>query len=199
MIQFLSGGKATLRPVESEDYSFIHESLNDPKNTRYMFYGQLPMNLGQVKDMIGAQVASPLNAIFMVNVDSQGGGGTIFCGFAGLYGIHQTARSAEFRIFLDRAVWGKGVGTEVTELLTFYGFDRLNLHRIWLGVTSENKGAVRTYEKAGYTVEGVLRDDIYRNSRYYDSVRMAILRDEYYAKFFEAHKKRFAPDPEEKK
>jgi len=159
-----------------------------------MFYGQLPMSQEQVATMIGAQVALPQNAVFMVtSLEMQGD----ICGFVGLYGIHLTARSAEFRVFLDHAVWGKGIGTEVTELLTFFGFDRLNLHRIWLGVTSENKGAVRTYEKAGYTHEGVLRDDIYRNSRYYDSIRMAILRGEYYTKFFEAHQKRFTPDFEE--
>ncbi|MBI5655069.1 GNAT family N-acetyltransferase [Candidatus Uhrbacteria bacterium] len=196
MSSFLTSKKAALRPVESEDYKLIHKWLNDPKNTRYMFYGQTPMNLEQVAALISAQVTAPHNTVFIVenhvNVPAP-------CGFAGLYNIHPTARGAEFRIFLDSVVWGNGIGTEVTELLTFYGFDRLNLHRIWLGVTSENKGAVRTYEKAGYTVEGVLRDDIYRNSRYYDSIRMAILRDEYYTKLFEAHKKRFAPEPEEKK
>ena len=92
----------------------------------------------------------------------------------------------------ERAYWGKGYGTEITELLTFYGFDRLNLHRIWLGVTADNKGAVRCYERAGYVHEGVFKDDLYRNSRFYDSIRMAILRTDYYPKRHARDAKRFA-------
>lgn len=186
---FLSGEKASFRPVETKDFVEIGKWLNDPKNTHYMFYGQLPMNEQQIVAMIGAQVASPNNVVFVV-MDKDGRA----VGFAGLYDVHPTARKAEFRVFIDHEHWGKGMGTEVTELLTFYGFDRLNLHRIWLGVTSKNKGAVRAYKKAGYAVEGTLRDDIYRNSRYYDSIRMAILRDEYYANLFEGHRQRFASE-----
>ena len=75
--------------------------------------------------------------------------------------------------------------------MTFYGFDRLNLNRIWLGITSENKRGIRAYEKAGFRHEGALRQDIYRNSLYYDSVRMAVVRDEYYPERYEQHAKRF--------
>jgi RimJ/RimL family protein N-acetyltransferase len=84
------------------------------------------------------------------------------------------------------------LGTEVTEILTYYGFDRLNLNRIYLGFTAENKGAGKAYEKAGYRQEGILKEDIYRNSRYYDSVRMAILRKDYYKDRHNEHKLKFS-------
>ena len=117
---------------------------------------------------------------------------TIPIGYAGLYDQHPTCHRAEFRVLLgERDFWGKGYGTEVTELLTFYGFDRLDLHRVYLGVVADNAGAVRAYEKAGFVREGVLRDEVYRNSRFYDGIRMGLLRQEYYEKYYQAHKARF--------
>ncbi len=185
---FLRGNLVALRAVEESDMPAIARWLNDPAVTYYLFYGQLPMGSEAVREMIRAQIASRMNVVFTA-CDRKTG---IPIGLCGLYDIHLTARKAEFRILVgERRFWGKGYGTEITELLTFYAFDRLNLHRVWLGVTSENKGAIRAYERAGYVHEGALRDDIYRNSRYYHTVRMGILRGEYSVKYYKRHAKRF--------
>lgn len=186
---FLKGKIAFLRPVEKEDVNRIAKWLNDPVVTQTMFYGQLPMNEEQVEAMIMGQVRSPANTVFMIISHADG---DQVVGFAGLYDISLTARKAAFRILIgntDR--WKQGIGTEVTEMLTFYGFDRLNLNRVSLGVTADNLGAVKCYEKAGYTVEGRLRQDLYRNGRYYDSILMSVLRSEYDANLAEKFKEKF--------
>jgi lysyl-tRNA synthetase class I len=38
---------------------------------------------------------------------------------------------------------------------------------------------VKSYEKSGFKIEGILRDEMYRNGRYYDMIRMSVLRPEY--------------------
>ncbi len=63
--------------------------------------------------------------------------------------------------------------------MVVHGFEKLNLNRIYLGVNAENKSGVRAYEKSGFTREGVLRQEQYRNFRYYDVIRMGILRSDY--------------------
>lgn len=187
-IVFLKGKLVTLRPVEEKDISVIAKWLNDEEVTYYMFYGQLPMSTLQAAEMIKKQVEAPNNVVLIIEDKETNRP----IGFGGIYDIHPTARKAEFRILIgEKDYWTKGYGTETIELLTFYCFDRLNLNRVWLGVTDENKAAVRAYEKAGYKVEGVLRQDIYRNSRYYNSIRMSILREEYYPKLYEKHKIKF--------
>ncbi len=154
-----------------------------------MFTGQRPKTEEQVVDIMAVNLKSEENTVFVV-CDIKSGKPI---GLVGLYEIDGTARKAEMRIIIgDKNYWGKGYGTELTELITFYGFDRLNLNRVYLGVTSENAGACKAYEKAGYVYEGTLKDDIYRNSSYYDSIRMAILREDYYKKYYPKHKKRFA-------
>jgi RimJ/RimL family protein N-acetyltransferase len=185
---FLAGNLVGLRAVEDDDIPLIARWINDEEVTHFMFYGQWPTNLGQVRETIQKQVSSPQNVVFMVYDRKT----NRRIGFAGIYDIHLTAQKGEFRILIgEKDFWGKGYGTEVTELLTFYGFDRLNFHRIYLGVTAENKGGVKAYERAGYAHEGVLKDDIFRNGRYYDTIRMGLLRDEYLKKYHKDHAKRF--------
>src|SRR3989344_2131590 len=189
MKYFLEGSLVALRPLFEADIRLLWQWLNDREATYFMFYGQRPQTEEQVREHFMKQATNESNVLCIILNKKNARP----IGFAGLYDLHFTARSAEFRVFIgEKKFWGKGFGTEVTELLTFYGFDRLNLNRIYLGVTSENKGGVKAYEKAGFKREGILKDDIYRNSRYYDSIRMAILRDNYYKTHYSSHKKRFS-------
>ncbi len=191
-VPFLEAKNIFLRPVEEADIILLAEWMNDPEVTYFMFTGQTPQNREQIAATIHAIVQSEKNTVFMVCSKK---GDPI--GFAGLYDIHSRVCRAEFRVLIgDKSSWSKGVGTEVTKLLTFYGFDRLNLHRIWLGFTSDNPRARGAYLKAGYTEEGILRDDNYRNSRYYDTVRLAILREEYYKKYYKKDAAEFAKYPQ---
>jgi RimJ/RimL family protein N-acetyltransferase len=178
------------RPLEPEDIPSLARWLNDPTVTYYLFYGQRPLNVEQYTEEFRRQVQSPANVVFAMAEKSSG----TFLGVTGLYDIHLSARKAELRIHIgDTKAWGKGYGIEGTELLTYYGFDRLNLNRVYLGVTEEHERAVRAYEHVGYKVEGRLRQDLYRNSNYYDSIRMSILREEYYPELFGRHRRRFSP------
>jgi RimJ/RimL family protein N-acetyltransferase len=79
----------------------------------------------------------------------------------------------------ERDAWGRGLGTEATELMVAHAFERLGLHRVGLTVFSYNLRAINAYEKAGFTIEGRLRDAIMREGLYYDEVQMGILAGEW--------------------
>lgn len=66
------------------------------------------------------------------------------------------------------------------QLLVKYGFETLNMHRIWLRVFEENKGAIHSYEKVGFVHEGMMRDLDYKNGKYHNILIMSVLRQEYY-------------------
>lgn len=98
----------------------------------------------------------------------------------------QTA-SAEVMILIgDRDAWGQGFGTDAMLTLLRYLFHERNLHRVALTVIASNARAVRSYEKAGFVVEGTLRDDLYFEGRYHDQTAMSILRPEFDARWGEA-------------
>jgi RimJ/RimL family protein N-acetyltransferase len=79
----------------------------------------------------------------------------------------------------ERDAWGRGLGTEVTELMLGHAFERLGLHRVGLSVFSYNLRAIKAYQKAGFTIEGRLREAILRDGRYWDEIQMGVLAGEW--------------------
>ena len=97
-------------------------------------------------------------------------------GYAGIASISTLNRSGEYFILIgDKSYWGKGIGTEVTKVISDYGFNTLGLHRIELTAYANNPSAIRAYEKAGYVHEGVKKQSGYRNGKFVDKVMMAVL------------------------
>ncbi len=81
----------------------------------------------------------------------------------------------------DRNYWGKGYGTDAVRLAVQYGFLELNLPRVSLGLHAYNERALKSYLKAGFTLEGRMRGEGLRDGVRYDSLWMGILREEWLA------------------
>ena len=103
-----------------------------------------------------------------------------FVGFISLW-VDNWA-SAEGRVGIgigEAADRGRGYGTEAMQLLLRYAFAELNLARVGLEALAANQRAIRSYQKAGFTLEGVQREWVHRDGRRGDVVMMGILREEY--------------------
>ncbi|MGD0697459.1 MAG: GNAT family protein [Terriglobia bacterium] len=173
---FMVGNQVYLRSYERADLTLMADFLHDDDVTRLLFMGLLPSNIELLNEQWEQDQRNPNQVAFAV-CDKQS---DEFIGTTGLYGVHWVMRTAEFRVFLgNKKFWNLGIGTDCTKMMVVYGFDKLNLNKVWLGVNAENKGGVRAYEKAGMVREGVLRQEQYRNFRYYDAIRMSMLRSEY--------------------
>lgn len=81
----------------------------------------------------------------------------------------------------ERKYWGKGYGSDAMRLIVQYGFIELNLRRVSLALHSYNTRALKSYEKAGFKMEGAMRQDTLREGRRTDSYFMGILREEWLA------------------
>lgn len=89
-------------------------------------------------------------------------------------------RYANFRIAIFHATErGHGIGAWATEVTRDFAFEELKLHRLELDVYSFNPRAEKTYLKAGFRKEGILRDAIMDGDNYADDILMAILEDEW--------------------
>jgi RimJ/RimL family protein N-acetyltransferase len=176
-MSFVEGELSRLRPVEREDYvTRMPTWVADREVTRFLVRGTFPLTREDWAEAYDAARSASSDVEFAIERSDDGR--TV--GVVGLHGTQWVARSAEFRILIgDRASWAGGVGTEVTQLVVAYGFEVLNLNRVWLGVNTDNHRALTSYRNVGFRDEGVLRQEVYRNGRYYDVCRLAILRDEY--------------------
>jgi RimJ/RimL family protein N-acetyltransferase len=103
-------------------------------------------------------------------------------GTMGLFGIDYVNGHAGIGISIgEKALWGQGLGTDAMNAIVDFGFGMLRLERLWLEVYDFNKRARRSYDKCGFTLEGVERRAIFKNGRYVDVELMSILRDEWAA------------------
>jgi RimJ/RimL family protein N-acetyltransferase len=172
---FLIGPNIYLRPVEPEDARTMVVWFNDPEVTRFLLRYQ-PMTLAEEVEFLRRRAESPSDVVLgiVLRADDQ------LIGVCGLHQLDVRNRHASFGINLgDKSTWGKGYGTEATRLMVRHAFDTLNLHRVWLHVYEYNQRGVRAYEKVGFRLEGRLRQDTFREGKYWDTLVMAVLREEW--------------------
>jgi RimJ/RimL family protein N-acetyltransferase len=164
-----------LRALEKEDAPSLIRWLNDPEVHRLLL-PRRPLNLALELDYLQRVNQSDTDLVLGIAVreTDQLIGGT------GLHDIDLRCRHASFGIVLgEKSAWGKGHGTEATRLIVGYAFESLNLNRVWLHVYEYNPRALHVYEKLGFRREGVLRQHTYREGRYWDTLAMGLLRDEW--------------------
>jgi len=172
---FLIGKLIYLRPLEPDDADRFATWLNDARVTRTL-RARGPITRAFKREWI-ERVTRDDKALACSIVRRRD---DRHIGSTGLHEIDWQARSAGFGISIGiPEMWGKGYGTEATRLITDHAFRTLNLNRVWLDVHASNVGAQRAYEKAGFRVEGVQRQAIYRDGRYADMLLMSVLREEW--------------------
>lgn len=104
-------------------------------------------------------------------------------GTARLHSLDRQNRRARYAIgIFNPTCWGKGIGTEATELVLGYAFDTINLHRVDLRVLAYNQRAIRAYHKAGFVQEGIEREGAWIAGQWESDVYMSILEQEYRAR-----------------
>ncbi len=175
--EFVRGSRVYLRPLGHEDLNARYLSwLNDPEVTHYMETGTFPTTARDLEKFYD-EVTGTRNHVILAVADKKSGQ---HIGNVKLGPIHWIHRCATFGIMIgDKRFWGKGIGLEATKLTVEYGFDRLNLRRIDLGVFAEHVAAVRCYEKVGFKVEGRMRENLFLQGKYVDRLWMALLRSNY--------------------
>ncbi len=174
---YIVGKKIYLRPLERNDINERYLSwLNNPEVTRYLETGIFPTTMEGLEQFY-KQVSGSTSQVMLAIVDKDTDQhiGNVKLGL-----INWIHRKATFGILIgDNKFWGKGLGSEATQLMVEYGFFRLNLRRIDLGVYAEHKAAIRSYEKVGFKIEGHFREDCFLEGQYKDIVHMGLLRSEY--------------------
>ncbi|AKB04562.1 TPA: GNAT family N-acetyltransferase [Vibrio cholerae] len=174
---FIESLKIKLRSLEVEDAEYFYRWSGDREVTQFSLSAYAyPQSRSDIAKWLSEINSSSTTISFGIECrESQK-----LIGYAGISGISSLNRSGEYFILIgDKAFWGKGLGTEVTRLVTNYGFRELGLHRIELTAYCDNVAAIKAYENAGYQHEGIKRESGYRNGRFMDKVQMSVLSREW--------------------
>lgn len=166
--------KVYLKSITSADTENIIRWRNKD-NVRKYFLDQRPFTVEGHTNCLENVVNTGNAAQFVIyEKDSDFPVGSVF-----LRDIDYQNRKAEYGIFIgEDSARGKGIGTEAAKSIVQYGFSELKLHKIFLRVLADNKGAIKSYENAGFVQEAYLKDEVFLNGEYRDIVLMALINPE---------------------
>ena len=172
---FLIGTRLYLRPLDRTDAPLLAAFVNHPETRRTVLRPR-PTSLMQEEAFLMQLGSSERDIMFGLALRE---GGSLV-GVSGLHQLDNVGRKAQLGLLIGLAEqWGKGYGTEATRLMLEYAFTTLNLNKVGLQVFSNNPAARRVYEKAGFRLEGTLREDYFVDGAYVDTLCMGVLRSEW--------------------
>ena len=169
----IHGDRITLRAIEREDLSDYVQRLNDPAVLEY-FGNQVPLSLVHEEKWYNDMLRDPSLQAFAVEFEGQ------HVGSAGFGDIDGRNARAEVGLFIGPPeMWDRGLGFDVLKTLVRFGFEQMNLNRIYLRVFAGHQRAIHLYEKVGFRHEGLWRQAAFRHGRYHDLLWMSVLREEW--------------------
>lgn len=169
---FLEGDKINLRTIEEEDVKFLRDGINNPE-IREFLTARRPVNLEQEREFF-EEVISVGDDIHLAICREEE-----IIGIISLEEEQDELRVAEIGVWIDTDYHGNGYGTEAAELITEYGFNELNYHRIAARAYEENEGSKRVWEKLGFEKEGELREHTYINGEFQTVFVYGIIENEW--------------------
>ena len=170
-LPIITGEKVVLRPITDADTDRIVAWRNTPSVMQNFIFRQ-KFTPEMHRDWLATKVAT--GRVVQYIIEDKAAGRAV--GSVYFRDVDPVNHSAEYGIFIgEEGARGQGFGTETARLFTDFGFAQLGLHRISLRLLAENEPARRSYENAGFAVEGVFRDMVLLDGRYRDVVFMARL------------------------
>jgi ribosomal-protein-alanine N-acetyltransferase len=170
----LTGRAVTLREFRSDDAADSLVVVGDDRVTSWLSYDT--RDLDQATQMISGAIArasnDPRTEYYMaIEADQQ------FVGFCrlGLDGV----KAAKLGYAIRADDWGKGYATDAARTLTDFGFKTIGLHRISAAMSPDNSASVAVAKHLGMNYEGRIRDHVFTNGAWRDSLLYSVLEDEW--------------------
>ena len=171
--RILRGLRVTLRPLGAADLRRCVKWFSDPQVTRFLGRNA-PVTLAEEERWFRDYMRHSDEQIFAIEIDGK------HVGNLGLHKVDRVHRKADLGIVIgETAYWSRGYGTDALRTALDYGFGHLGLNKVSLEVLEDNLRAIRTYDKCGFVREGIHREEVFKDGRFLNVVRMGILAREY--------------------
>jgi len=166
--------RLVLREFEEADWEAVHSYGSDLEVVRYMDWG--PNTEEDTKKFIQRAIASQKEQprrIYTLAIVLKPENKLI--GGCGIYVSNSENREGWIGYCLNRSFWGQGYATETAKALLKFGFEQLNLHRIFATCDPANIASASVLEKTGMQREGHFRKHKWAKGKWRDSFLYAIL------------------------
>ncbi|MGU0057552.1 GNAT family N-acetyltransferase [Enterobacter hormaechei] len=161
-----------LRPLEREDLRFVHQLDNNASVMRYWF-----------EEPYEAFVELSISTISISTIRVNAGlwwSAKVKPGWLNWLDQPRSPSGGISNHYFTGAP-GKGLASRAAKLAMDYGFNVLNLYKLYLIVDKENEKAIHIYRKLGFMVEGELIHEFFINGEYRNTIRMCIFQHQHLA------------------
>lgn len=166
-----------IRKWRLEDAADLAAALSDRQVLDNLRDGlPYPYTTSDAKAYISAMLNADENDTFAFAVTADGRA----VGSVGAFrqgNIHR--QTAELGYYVAREVWGQGIMTEAARQICDYIFAETDIIRIFAEPFAHNIGSCRVLEKAGFQLEGTLRQNAVKNGQVLDMKLYSLLRQDY--------------------
>lgn len=171
MSLLLEGEKVILRAISTEDATAEYVSwLNDQEVNQYTETRFQTHTLETLRQYITDRNADPNTYFFAITQKDTGK----MIGSIKLGPVDLNHSRGEIGLMIgDKGSWGKGFASEAIKLISNFGFENLELHKIVAGAHVENQGSIKAFLKNGFEQEAILAKHNRNRDGYSDVVRLA--------------------------
>ena len=150
----------------------------DPEIAELLRHDLAPLSSGQARGYFDSIIMPATNRGLCWAIVRNTDGALL--GSTALVELDERTGGCLFRIVIgEKNTWGRGYGTETTQLVLQEAFTRFRRSFVNLEVFSHNPRAQRAYQKAGFRQVGEHREWVSRAARQIDVVEMRITREEW--------------------
>jgi RimJ/RimL family protein N-acetyltransferase len=169
----LEGRIIVLRPVREEEAGMIAGWLEDMEVTRHLRI-LLPPSVAGEREWLSARTQDEHHVFWGIEHEGR------LVGITSIQGIDWISRHGETGTAIgDRAVWGRGIGTEAMQLRARFAFEMLNLNKLNSGYYEGNQASAEAQRRTGYREVGRRRQELFRNGAWHDMVLTELLREDW--------------------
>jgi hypothetical protein len=174
----ISGRKVYLKAVEKDDLEQLKEWRNLP-DFRKHFREYREINSVMQQKWFENTVVNDKNTTIMFSIFDSNTNQLIGC--CGLCYINWVHRNADLSLYIGHEevyIDDSGYAEDACRVLLEYGFDELNLHKIWTEIYDFDEKKNNLYKKFGFKRDGVLRDQYFYNGTWSNSLILSLLNTE---------------------
>ncbi len=168
--------KVILKEMNRNDWQDVHRYASLPIVCQYQPWG--PNTEEETQDFVEQVLLDAKEeerSRYVFSVIEQENGKMIGAGEINI----RDFRVGEISYIIHPDFWRKGIATEVAKLLLQFGFETLNLHRIYATCDPRNIGSSKVLQKIGMIQEGIMREDLLIKTGWRDSLLYSILEHEW--------------------
>ncbi len=166
-----------LRAFEPEDYKTTHKWRVDPDMVNLLVGNIFYVSSEREKKWVEEKMMNDRTEIYWAICDKET---HEMVGFTSIRQFDFRNRHVRWGgMTIGKEFWSKGYAMAANALVLKYVFEEMGFNRIYTSYLEQHDVSTAIFEKMGFTVEGIAREEVYKSGKFHNVVKVSLLKSEY--------------------